>query len=229
MKARVAFSLFLLVTAITLFVSCATSNTDMILKPEILYRSPALDFTKVQAVAIMPVNNYESEVPEVSGAINDGLPIELKSAQRAWKVISYDEVLRKMNEKGLGRGYQNYVADLNTYVQAAGGTPNFTAETFKFFEDLRKEMNFEALLFTSYGYSEEVKMGEKYLWGTVDLSSKTKKLSVTVVLYDLSSRRAWWLGRLSLQGGEKVSILDLVKSVVQGISQNFGKGTLRQL
>ena len=177
----------------------------------------------------MPVNNYENEVPEVSGAINDGLPIELKTTQRAWKVISYDEILRKMNEKGLGRGYQNYVADLNTYVQAAGGTPNFTAETFKFFEDLRKEMNFEALLFTSYGYSEEVKMGEKLLWGAVDLSSKTKKLSVTVVLYDLSSRRAWWLGRLSLQGGEKVSIPDLVKSVVQGISQNFGKGTLRQL
>lgn len=229
MKTRVAFCLFLLVAAITLFISCATSNTDMILKPEILYRSPALDFTKVEAVAVMPVNNYENEVTEVSGAINDGLPIELKSVQKAWKVISYDEILRKMNEKGMGRGYQNYVADLNTYVQAAGGTPNFTAETYKFFEELAKEMNFEALLFTSYGYSEEVKMGEKYLWGTVDLSSKIKKLSVTTVLYDLSSRRAWWLGRLSLQGGEKVSIPDLVRSVVQGISQNFGKGTLRQL
>lgn len=229
MKARVAFSLFLLVTAITLFVSCATSNTDMILKPEILYRSPALDFTKVQAVAIMPVNNYENEVPEVSGAINDGLSIELKTAQKAWKVISYDEVLRKMNEKGLGRGYQNYIADFNTYIQAIGGTPNFTAETYKFFEEMANEMGFQAMILTSYGYSEQVQAGEKLLFGALDLSTKTKKLSVTTILYDLSSRRAWWLGRLSLQGGDKVSIVELVRSIVQGISQNFGKGTLRQL
>ncbi len=229
MKARITFSFFFLITAITLFISCAASSTYMIIKPEILYRSPALDFTKVQAVVIMPVNSYESEVPEVSGAINDGLPIELKIAQQAWKVIAYDEVIRKMNEKGLGRGYQNYVADLNTFVQAAGGTPNFTAETYKFFEEMSNEMGFQAMIFTSYGYSEQVQGGEKLLFGALDLSTKTKKLSVTTILYDLSSRRALWLGRLSLEGGDKVSILELVKSVVQGISQNFGKGTLRQL
>ena len=151
---RLVVSLPVLLLAFTLM-SCASASTDSILKPEILFRSPALDFTKVAAVAVMPVNNYESEVPEISGAINDGLPIELKSAQKAWKVISYDEILRKMNEKGWGRGYQNYVADLNTYVQAAGGTPNFTAETFKFFEDLKNEMKFEALLFTSYCFSNK--------------------------------------------------------------------------
>jgi len=135
--------------------SCGSSSPEMILKPEILYRSPQLDFTQVQTVAVLPVNNYQNEVPEVSGLINDGLPTELRGAQKAWNVISYDEVLRKVNEKGLGRGYQNYIADLNTYVQVAGGTPNFTAETLNFFEQLKKEMNFQALLFTSYGYSEQ--------------------------------------------------------------------------
>jgi len=221
---RLVISLPELLLAFTL-ISCATASTDSILKPEILFRSPALDFTKVVAVAIMPVNNYENEVPEISGAINDGLPIELKSAQKAWKVISYDEILRKMNEKGWGRGYQNYVADLNTYVQAAGGTPNFTAETFKFFEDLKNEMKFEALLFTSYGFSEQA--GFKNILG-LNIPTTIKRLSVTVVLYELSSRRAWWLARLSIQGND-INNEEMVRTVTQGISQNFGKGTLRQL
>jgi len=221
---RLLNSLLMFILALT-FLSCSNANTDSILKPEILFRSPALDFTKVSAVAIMPVNNYESEVPEISGAINDGLPIELKSAQKAWKVISYDEILRKMNEKGWGRGYQNYVADLNTYVQAAGGTPNFTAETFKFFEDLKNEMKFEALLFTSYGFSEQA--GFKNILG-LNIPTTIKRLSVTVVLYELSSRRAWWLARLSIQGND-INNEEMVRTVTQGISQNFGKGTLRQL
>ena len=130
-----------------------------------------------------------------------------------------------MNEKGLGRGYQNYIADLNTYVQAAGGTPNFTSETFKFFVDLKTEMNFEALLFTSYGFSEQA--GFK---NVLDLNIPTtiKRLSVTVVLYELSSRHAWWLARLSIQRND-ISNEEMVHSVTQGISQNFGKGTLKQL
>lgn len=221
---RLVISLPVLLLGFTLM-SCASASTDSILKPEILFRSPALDFTKVAAVAIMPVNNYENEVPEISGAINDGLPIELKSAQKAWKVISYDEILRKMNEKGWGRGYQNYVADLNTYVQAAGGTPNFTAETFKFFEDLKNEMKFEALLFTSYGFSEQA--GFKNVLG-LNIPTTIKRLNVTVVLYELSSRRAWWLARLSIQGND-ISNEEMVRTVNEGISQNFGKGTLRQL
>lgn len=219
-------SLMILVVCSTLLLSCGTSSPEGILKPEILYRSPALDFTKVQTVAIMPVNNYDSEIPEVSGSINDGLPVELKSAQKAWQVISYDEVLRKVNEKSLGRGYQNYVADLNTYVQAAGRTPNFTAETFTFFEQLKKEMNFQAMIFTSYGYTEQA--GIQNFMG-IKIPTKTRHLTVTTVLYDLSSRRAWWLARLSVQGGDKTNIPDLVRTVTQGIAQNFGKGTLRQL
>jgi len=191
-----------------------------------MYRSPALDFTKVQAVAIFPVNNYGSEVPEVSGAINDGLAIELKGAQKAWQVIGYDEVLRKVNDKGLGRGYQNYVADLNTYVQAAGGTPNFTAETLTFFDQLKKELNFQALIFTSYSYSEEA--GTKQVLG-LNIPTKGKKLSVTSILYEISSRRAWWVARMSVQGNEATPIPNLVRAATQGIAQNFGKGTLRQL
>ncbi|MDH7605313.1 MAG: hypothetical protein QHH13_10460 [Melioribacter sp.] len=210
-------------------VSCATSGPNVIFKPETLYRSPALDFSKIQAVAIMPVNNYDNEVPEVSGAINDALPIELKASQKAWNVISHDEILRKVNEKGWGRGYQNYVADLNTYVQVAGGTPNFTSETYKFFDDMSKELNFQAIVFTSYSYIEEIQPGEKLFYGAIDLSTKTKILSITTILFDLSSRRAWWLARISVKGGEKVLIPELVRSAIQGIAQNFGRGILRQL
>jgi len=218
-----------IITLNFLVTSCATSGPNVIFKPETLYRSPSLDFTKINAVAIMPVNNYDNEVPEVSGAINDAFPIELKASQKAWNVISYDEVLRRVNEKGWGRGYQNYIADLNTYIQAAGGTPNFTSETYKFFDDLSKELNFQAIIFTSYSYTEEIQPGEKLFYGAIDLSTKTKILSITTVLFDLSSRRAWWLARISVRGGEKVSIPELVGSAIQGIAQNFGKGTLRQL
>jgi len=216
-----------------LLTSCGSASADVIFKPELSYRSPNLDFTKVQAAAIMPVNCYSNEVPEITAQVNEGLASELKRSQTAWKILSYDEVLRKLNEAGFGRGYQNYIADLNTFVMAAGMTPNFTSETYKFFDDLKKEMNFQAILFTSYGYSTVTVMEHStvsaLLGGPSQVAVEKKKLSVTVVLYDLSTRRTWWVSKLSLQCDNNFSNSELSKKVIEGIANYFGKGDLRQL
>lgn len=214
-------------------VSCGSAGADVIFKPELSYRSPNLDFTKVEAIAIMPVNCYSNEVPEITSLVNDGLASELKRSQTAWKIFSCDEVLRKLNEAGLGRGYQNYIADLNTFVTAAGMTPNFTSETYKFFDDLKKEMNFQAILFTSYGFTTETVTEHSTLnvlfGGSGQVAVEKKRLSVTVVLYDLSTHRTWWVSKLSLQGNMDLTNVELSQKVVEGIVNYFGKGDLRQL
>jgi len=234
MKKVIATILFasVLLPILILVSSCSSASTDVIFKPEMNYRSPALDFSKVQAAAIMPVNCYTNEVTELSGLINDGLPAELKRVQTAWKIISYDDVLRKLNDAGLGRGYQNYIADLNTYSTVAGMTPNFTSETQNFFDQLKKEMNFEAILFTSYGFSEKTVMETSFvgaMFGSPNQPVIKKVLSVSVVLYDLSSKRTWWVAKLSLQSNMDMPNAELARKVIEGIANNFGKGDLRQL
>jgi hypothetical protein len=204
--------------------SCASSSkTEGIEKPQLLFRSPNLDFTKVAAVGIMPVNSHEVEIPEITGMLSEELASDLKRAQSAWKVISSDEILRRVNELGLGRGYQNYVADLNTFVGAGGATPLFSAETQKFFEQLKKEMNVQALLFTSYGYSETTEIRE---FLGIKTPTTVKVLRVHTTLYDLSSLRTWWMAMIVTRGEENTK---LVRDASLSFAQNFGKGTLRQL
>lgn len=217
-----------------LFLSCSAATTyDKIFKPEVSYRSPELDFTKVTAMAILPVNCTSDEVPELTSAIDQGLAFELKRAQKAWQVFGTDDVLRTLNEKNLGRGYQNYIADLNTFASVAGHTPNFTLETKTFFNQLKKEMNIGAILFTSYGFSEiqetEYSFTNKLLGGSGNVLKTSYKLTVTVILYEISNARAWWVSRLTLKGSERFPIAELGRKVVEGIANNFGKGTLRQL
>jgi hypothetical protein len=213
--------------------SCSPAKTEVIFRPELMYRSPQLDFSKVQAVAVMPVNCYSNEVAELSGLVNDGIPAELKRSQAAWNIISSDDVLRKVNDAGLGRGYQNYIADLNTYATVAGMTPNFTSETQTFFEQLKTAMNFEAILFTSYGYAEKTVMEHStvsaILGGPSQVAVLKKELSVTVVLYELRTRRSWWVAKLSLETGINSTNAELAKKVIEGTANNFGKGDLRQL
>lgn len=225
---------FLLLISSLFIISCsAAASTEVIFKPEMNYRSPALDFSKVQAAAIMPVNCYSNEVAELSGFINDGLPAELKRVQTAWKIYAFDEVLRKINDVGLGRGYQNYIADLNTYATVAGMTPNFTSETQTFFNQLKDEMKFEALLFTSYGFSEKTVMEKStlstLLGGSGVVAVQKKVLSVSVVLYELSSKRTWWVAKLTLESGMETNNAELSRKVIEGIANSFGKGDLRQL
>ena len=229
----ILFSSILVFLSLFLLSCGSTSTTEKIFKPEISYRSPALDFSKVNAIAIMPVNSYSDEVPKITGLINDGLPAELKSVQTAWNVFGYDEVLRKVNDAQLGRGYQNYIADLNTFTSVAGMTPNFTAETQTFFNQLAKKMNFEAILFTSYGFSrgtvKEHSTWNKLLGGTGVINVMKKRLGVTVVLYDLTSHRTWWTAKLTLTVDDNMSNAELARKVIEGIVNNFGKGELRQL
>lgn len=228
------FMLLFLYTISSLLLGCSASqDLDKIFTPEVLYRSPNLDFTVVNAAAIMPVNCYSNEVPELTGLVNDGLPSEFNRVQVAWKIFSTDEVLRNVNDYGLGRGYQNYIADLNTYVSVAGMTPNFTSETKAFFQQLSEEMGFEALLFTSYGFSEKTVMESNVvsamLGGPSQVPVVRKVLSISVVLFDLSSQRTWWVAKLSLQSAADFPNTELAHKVIEGICNNFGKGDLRQL
>lgn len=237
MKKSILNKCIIPIITLIIFSTCSTSQktqTEIIFKPDFSYRSPNLDFTKVERAAILPINCSSNEIPEITNLINDNISRSLESAQKAWKFYSPTEILIKINEAGLGRGYQNYIADLNTFTTVAGMTPNFTAETHEFFEKLSNLMNFQALIFTNYIYSEKVVQE----WDAVAalLSSKNpyvnkkkKVLTVWCVLYDLKSKRTWWTSKLSLEAYEEVSNSELTRKVIEGISNNFGKGDLRQL
>lgn len=207
-------------------ISCSASGRNEILKPQVLYRSPSLDFSKVKKCGVMPVNNIGSEIPEINELLTNGIFTELKLSQKAWEISSADEILREMNEAGLGRGYQNYIADLNTYANAAGATPVFTAETQKFFDDLKTKFGIEALLFTAYLYEE--KQGYEDFLG-YKISKQYGVLQVYTALYDITSKRTWWVAEMALQQSASDPKFQLVKGITQSFAQNFGKGTLRQL
>jgi hypothetical protein len=127
----------------------------------------------------------------------------------------------------------NYIADLNTYTSAAGITPMFSPETQTFFDNLKKDLNFEAILFTSYGFARGTEMEysavNQMLGGTGKVAVMKKLLSVTVVLYDITSRRTWWVAKLTLKANDIMPNAELSKKVIEGIGNYFGKGDLRQL
>lgn len=77
----ILWALFLFFVTMLSLSCSASKNVETIFTPEVLYRSPNLDFTKVQAAAIMPVNCYSNEVVEMTGLVNDGLPAELNKVQ----------------------------------------------------------------------------------------------------------------------------------------------------
>ena len=211
----------------TLFVTaCAPSGMSEIAKPQELYRSPALDFTKVEKCGVIPVNNYGTEVSEISELLTNSLYNNLKLSQKAWEVISADDILRKINESGMARGYQNYIADLNTFANAGGATPLFTSETQKFFDDLKNQYKIQALLFTSYVYNEKESF-QDFLG--VKIKKTLRDLTVYTAIYDISSKRTWWVARISMQQDTSDPVAKLVDGITQAFSQNFGKGTLRQL
>lgn len=227
MKKRLIILIFFNISVFLLLNDCTpTQKTTEIPKPNQLYRSPALDFTKIEKCGVLPVNNYGREVPEVSEMLANSLYNELKSSQKAWSVISADDILRQINESGLARGYQNYIADLNTFETAGGATPLFTAETQNFFDELKKRYGIGALLFTWYNYDETQNVQE--LLG-LRYQVITRILTVSTALYDITSKRVWWIAKIAVSQNESEPIQNLVTLITQSFSQNFGKGTLRQL
>lgn len=211
--------------------SCATSTkTVEIFKPQELYRSPALDFTKVSVCGIMPINNIGSEYPTITYSLGQNLYNDLKSMQKAWNIISDEDLLRDINEGGLGRGYQNYIADLNTFSTVGGATPLFTAETQEFFKELRAQYNIDALLFTSYNYYERQLTSDSQSIIFKMLEESTERhIEVYTALYNIETKRVWWVCRQGLKSGTNIPMEELVASATKSIGQNFGKGTLRQL
>jgi hypothetical protein len=67
------------------------------------------------------------------------------------------------------------------------------------------------------------------LGGSGFVNVMKKRLSVTVVLYDLSSHRTWWIAKLTLTADDSMTNAELARKAIEGICNNFGKGELRQL
>jgi hypothetical protein len=191
------------------------------------YRSPQLNFAAVNAIGIMPVNPYTNPVPELESLINDGQAAELRRAQSAWQVLSFGDVLRAVNDLNIGRGYQNYLADLNTYASSAGVTPNFTAETKAFFQELQRGLNVEALLFSSYGFSEVVV--ERNPNCRILCAPNRRSLRVNVSLYHIPTGRVWWTANLGLTGTDRTTPAEFSQAILRALAENFGQGALRQL
>lgn len=226
MKTKISFFTVFVLSVFFSVIYFGCSGPSEILKAPELYRSPALDFTKVSKVAIMPINNYGNKLIGVANSFADGYYSNLKQSQNAWTVLHPQELLQKINQEGLGRGYQNYIADLNTFVSIGGATPLFTKETQNFFNTIMKDFDIQALLFSSYSYKERIV--EKSLLGVI-LKKTYLELTVYTALYNIPSKRVWWVARIKVSQDASDPINELVDKATRSFSENFGKGRLRQL
>ncbi len=220
---------------VTFILCAACAATRMTIPaPQWQFRDPDLDFTKVRSLCIFPVSSVGGEESKVTDAINVGVSQAISAQYPDWKVISAIELFQLINRHQLGRGYQNYVADLNTF-EGERDTLTFSGETLKFFEDLRGLTKCDALLFNRYKLSTVVEAGDIY-----------RVLSVDPIMYFVPDRQAWWIANVTVRGwagsrtlsievasrlfGKKPEPIEsLVDKVVQSIAQNLGKGTLKQL
>lgn len=196
-----------------LALSCATTTTEIqIPRPSVLFRSPSLNFERIKMLCLFPVQNIGMEVPELSSGMDTGIYQLTTALYPDWRVISGVDLLQRINQYGLGRGYQNYSADLSTFAQVGWATPAFSKETKSFFKDIQKNFGCDAFLFTQYNYYPN------------------DEVVVRSILYSIPEERAWWIAMVRLNIFLKnTSPSQMASLLSQSIAQNLGKGTLRQL
>ncbi len=196
----------------TLSCAMATQRRVTIPTPSVQLRSPNLNFEKIKVLCLFPAHNIGTEVPELSSGLNTGISQYISAQYPDWQIISAVDLLKYINQYGLGRGYQNYSSDLSTFAQVGLATPAFTQETKSFFWDLRKRLGCDAFLFVQYNYVPG------------------SEASTRSILYYVPEERAWWVAsiefRLFLRSIPPSEIANLTS---QSIAQNIGKGVLRQL
>jgi hypothetical protein len=198
------------------FLACAPTTRQVTIPPPVYsYRSPALDFTKVKGLCIMPVaslrdppNRWEEEIAPI---LATSLPAAIQAQFSGWKVYGPDEFLRFVNERNLVRGLQYFQADMMGSLppalpgsmeelstlspQGMQATPhvtevNFSKETLEFFDQLKF---CEALLFVRYQVYLFVPLGKSEIYRAVQLAG--------TLFHPASGPRArWWVGLFEEKG-----------------------------
>lgn len=198
-------------------VACAATSSQkpqpmVIPSPAWQYRSPEVDFAKIKALCIFPPT-AAAESPEVTSSLGLSIYQHLKARYPDWRVVSYVDLQQAINQQGLGRGYQNYMADYSTFARVGMATPAFSAETKSFFNALYQKVGCDTLLFVDYNFSS----GIMYSNLRIDLN-----------LYRIPEGRSWWIARID-DSAKAANWQQLVDVVAQSIAQNLGQGTLKQL
>jgi hypothetical protein len=260
--------------AVTLaFLACAytttttTTQVEKIPEPIYSYRSPTLDFTKLNGLCIMPfIPLRGTPTPweeKMQSMLASSLPTALQAQFPGWKIYGPDEFLNYINKNNLIRGFQYLQADLAEMpLTALAGSEQqfleflasgksftrepavpslrFSGETLEFFKRLEKFC--DSLLLIQY---------QIYLFTPQQVSEVTPiywAAQVAATLFHPASgpRARWWIGLFEVnrryaelvigpvlgpvfRSQREVPSAKVIELIVQSLSQNLGKGSLRNI
>lgn len=199
-----------------------TKRGEIITKPDKAYVSPNMDFGKIAGLGVCPTFPGNVESTDFADSFNGALISELQARQSQWKIIPTGELVSLINQHGLGRGYKNLQADLNTY-----GTEGFgvmTAETKEFLKELGKKVGVNSYLLSTYKLSSFPTITQT-LFGPLRVTAN--KYEVVMILYQVDQGVMWAATHTVTSTSSDISAE--ASNLAKVFGANIGKGSLRQL
>lgn len=197
--------------------------------------------------AIVDVKQDDEFQRQAASLLEAAIPQYLKAQYRDWHILGPQELFRVINENNLNRGFQYFVADMGGKVSASEIVPvSFSKETMQFFDSLSKFAQCDLFLFVNY---------VTYITHTLeepDVVRLDRYLSLRSMLFypKGGDRPTWWTSHIKIHGfykrnygslqsqitgsilgpkGKPIPVEQLVDLAAQSLSQNLGKGSLRNL
>lgn len=188
------------------------------------YLDPAMDFSKIHTVAVVPMFPESTEDQVFSGALGLQLESALVTRQSQWKIIGSKEMLQVINSQNLGTGYKNLQADMNVPGSAMGQVA-YSPATNEFIKALKRSTGADAVLVGTYGFSQSVGGGGGLLGNLVNSALGGTKVKVSLLYMNGPSAENWWTALVTRR-----RINDqVIQEMAESIAANIGKGTLLQL
>jgi opacity protein-like surface antigen len=237
--AKRLFVAFTSLSVLLIIAACADmSQPQSAPAPEVISRpdhadvSPNFDFTRISGVGVFPAFPSGQEIPEFSDAFSGAFTQALQARQSQWKVISPRDLVQNINTAGLGKGYKNLQADVNTFGQGAQ-IRVLTGSTQEFLEKLGHSLGVNAFLLSSYAVSDQSmqrlvqpSMGAALLGAQPYMQPYVvHHCTVQVTLYQLGSGFMWTASHTIISETNQYPTEGLGKVFAAYV----GKGTLRQL
>ncbi len=200
-----------------------SSNTADRVGPPVGSRSPKMDFTRIDTIAVFPLfpSGQVSE-EQFAEHLVSGLTAELILRQPAWKTRSYMEVLDQINKGNLGTGYKNLQADFNTHGSGMQPLAMRSPETNEFLKQLAARCGAQAFIIGSY----DLGVTHDYISTPVGMIRDSKELcTVRLSLFFVDGGENWWTATITRVGNRDA----MIKEISQSLGQYVGQGTLRQL
>jgi hypothetical protein len=205
---------------------------EVISRPDQADVSPNFDFTKISGVGVFPAFPSAEEVPAFSDAFSSAFAGALQTRQNQWKIINAKDLVERINSAGIGQGYKNLQADVNTFSQGAQ-VRVLTKTTQEFLERLGKSLGVNAFLLSSYEVRSlrltrivQPSIGAAILGAQPQPEQYTEyDCTIFVSLYKVGENFIW-----TAKHTVKSETTDFhAEELAKVLAGYVGKGTLRQL